>query len=72
MKIVVDAMGGDHAPESVVEGAVMAASEYNTEIILTGLSDTVQAILDRLDPVHKLTVQVVHAYEVVEMHDLPG
>ena len=72
MKIVVDAMGGDHAPEAVVEGAVMAASEYNTEIILTGLSETVQAILDRLDPVHKLPVQVVHADEVVEMHDLPG
>ena len=72
MKIVVDAMGGDHAPEAVVEGAVMAAREYNTEIILTGLSDTVQAILDRLDPAHKLPVQVVHADEVVEMHDLPG
>ena len=72
MKIVVDAMGGDHAPEAVVEGAVMAAREYNTEIILTGLSDTIQAILDRLDPVHKLPVQVVHADEVVEMHDLPG
>ena len=72
MKIVVDAMGGDHAPEAVVEGAAMAASEYNTEIILTGLSETVQTILDRLDPVHKLPVQVVHADEVVEMHDLPG
>ena len=72
MKIVVDAMGGDHAPEAVVEGAVMAASEYNTEITLTGLSETVQTILDRLDPVHKLPVQVVHADEVVEMHDLPG
>ena len=72
MKIVVDAMGGDHAPEAVVEGAVMAASEYNTEIILAGLSETVQTILDRLDPVHKLPVQVVHADEVVEMHDLPG
>ena len=72
MKIVVDAMGGDHAPEAVVEGAVMAASEYNTEIILTGLSETVQTILDRLDPVHKLPVQIVHADEVVEMHDLPG
>ena len=72
MKIVIDAMGGDHAPEAVVEGALMAASEYSTEIILTGLSETVQTILDRLDPVHKLPVQVVHADEVVEMHDLPG
>ena len=72
MKIVVDAMGGDHAPEAVVEGAVMAAREYNTEIILTGLSDMVQPILASLDPVHKLPVQVVHADEVGEMHDLPG
>ena len=72
MKIVVDAMGGDHAPEAVVEGAVMAAREYNTEIILTGLSDTVQAILDRFDPDHNLPIEVVHADEVVEMHDLPG
>ena len=72
MKIVVDAMGGDHAPEAVVEGAVIAAREYNTEIILTGLSDTVQTILDRFDPDHKLPIEVVHADEVVEMHDLPG
>ena len=72
MKIVVDAMGGDHAPEAVVEGAVMAASEYETEIILTGLSDQIHTILDRLDPDHNLPILVVHANEVVEMHDSPG
>jgi glycerol-3-phosphate acyltransferase PlsX len=72
MKIVVDAMGGDHAPEAVVEGAVMAAREYETEIILTGLSDQIHAILDRLDPDHNLPILVVHADEVVEMHDSPG
>jgi glycerol-3-phosphate acyltransferase PlsX len=72
MKIVVDAMGGDHAPESVVEGAVMAAREYETEIILTGLSDQIHAILDRLDPDHNLPILVVHANEVVEMYDSPG
>lgn len=72
MKIVVDAMGGDHAPESAVEGAVMAAREYETEIILTGISDQIQAVLDRLDSDHNLPIQVVHADEVVEMHDSPG
>lgn len=72
MKIVVDAMGGDHAPEAAVEGAVMAAREYETEIILTGLSDQIHAILNRLDPDHNLPIQVVHADEVVEMHDSPG
>ena len=72
MKIVVDAMGGDHAPEAAVEGAVMAAREYETEIILTGLSDQIHSILNRLDPGHHLSIQVVHADEVVEMHDSPS
>ena len=72
MKIVVDAMGGDHAPEAAVEGAVMAAREYETEIILTGLSDQIHSILNRLDPDHQLSIQVVHADEVVEMHDSPS
>ena len=72
MKIVVDAMGGDYAPESAVEGAVMAAREYETEIILTGLSDKIHAVLDRLDPDHNLPILVVHADEVVEMYDSPG
>ena len=72
MKIVVDAMGGDHAPEASVEGAVMAAREYETEIILTGLSGQIHSILNRLDPDHHLSIQVVHADEVVEMHDSPS
>ncbi len=72
MKIVVDAMGGDHAPEATVEGAVLAAREYETEIILTGLSDLIHPILDRFDPDHNLPIEVVHADEVVEMRDLPG
>ena len=36
MKIAVDAMGGDNAPEAVVCGAVRAAQNYHEEIILVG------------------------------------
>ena len=36
MKIAVDAMGGDYAPQAVVDGAVQAAREYGVEIILVG------------------------------------
>ena len=36
MKIIIDAMGGDNAPGEIVKGAVMAAREYNVDIILTG------------------------------------
>ena len=35
-KVIVDAMGGDFAPQSAVEGAVDACREYNSEIILVG------------------------------------
>lgn len=72
MKIVVDAMGGDHAPEAIVEGAVLAAREYSTNIILTGLKDRIQAELEKHDPDHTLPIEIVHAEEVVEMHDIPG
>ena len=72
MKIVVDAMGGDHAPEAIVEGAVLAAQEYNTEIILAGLSDRIKTELDRHDSDRQLPIEIVHADEVVEMHESPG
>jgi glycerol-3-phosphate acyltransferase PlsX len=72
MKIVVDAMGGDHAPEAIVEGAVLAAREYKTPIILTGLSEKIQTELDKHDPDHTLPLEIVHADEVVEMNDSPG
>lgn len=72
MKIVVDAMGGDHAPEAAVEGAVLAAREYETEIILTGLSDQIKSELEKHDPDHNLPIEIVHADEVVAMDDIPG
>ena len=72
MKIVVDAMGGDHAPEATVEGAVLAAREYNINIILTGLTERIQAELDKHDPDHTLSIEIVHAEQIVEMHDIPG
>ena len=61
MKIVVDAMGGDHAPEAIVKGAVLAAQEYNTEIILTGLSDQIKTELDKHDSDRQLPIEIVHA-----------
>ncbi len=68
MKLVVDAMGGDHAPAVVVEGAVLAAREFNVEIILVGREDDVRRELAR----HRtdgLAITVVHAAEVVEMDE---
>jgi glycerol-3-phosphate acyltransferase PlsX len=68
MKIVVDAMGGDHAPAVVVEGAVLAAREFGVEIILVGREDDVRRELARHNT-DGLALSVVHASEVVEMDD---
>lgn len=67
MKIVVDAMGGDHAPEVVVAGAVVAARQYGTAIILVGQEDKVRAELAKHGDTSNLPLEVVHASEVVEM-----
>ena len=72
MKIVVDAMGGDHAPKSIVEGVVMAVREYDVEVILTGLSGLVEAELSKFEDRVELPIEVVHAEDVVEMHETPS
>src|SRR4030088_991555 len=46
MRIAVDAMGGDFAPDQVVLGAAQAAAEYGVDISLVGLPSTVQPLLD--------------------------
>src|SRR5512136_1097099 len=68
MKIVVDAMGGDHAPAVVVEGAVQAAREFGAEIILVGREEDVRRELAR-HTATGLSISVVHASEVIEMDD---
>jgi len=72
MKIAVDAMGGDHAPQAVIEGAVMATKECGVEITLVGLSDLVEAELSRHEGWKELPIEVVHAQDVVEMHEAPS
>jgi fatty acid/phospholipid biosynthesis enzyme len=71
MKIAVDGMGGDYAPEAIVEGAVLAAQQYNAEIILVGDEVRLERELDRLHA-RKLPIAICHASEVVHMDEAPG
>jgi len=71
MKIVLDAMGGDHAPAVTVEGAVMAAREYGLEVMLVGREPEVEAELRKHDTVG-LRLPVIHASEVIEMDEEPA
>lgn len=71
MKIAVDAMGGDHAPEVVVEGAVAAARDFGVEILLVGPRARVEDELTRHRPLPP-GIHVVDAPEVIEMHEPPA
>ena len=71
MRIAVDAMGGDHAPEAVVEGSVQAAREYGTHVILVGDREILHQNLKRYSTAG-LPISVKHASEVVGMHESPS
>jgi len=64
-------MGGDHAPEVVVEGGVMAAREYGIEVVLVGPQEVVEAELAKHDTAG-LSLPVVYASQVIEMTDEPS
>ncbi|MDP2654730.1 MAG: phosphate acyltransferase PlsX [Candidatus Omnitrophota bacterium] len=68
MKIVVDAMGGDHAPAAVIAGVVDALKTYDINIALIGIKDRVEQEL-KAWKYPKDRIEVIHAPEVVEMHD---
>jgi glycerol-3-phosphate acyltransferase PlsX len=71
MKIAVDGMGGDYAPQAIVEGAVLAAQEFNVGIVLVGDEARLEREIDRLQA-HQLPITICHATEVVYMDEAPG
>ena len=71
MRIVVDAMGGDHGPVVVIDGALAAVKEYNTDIVLVGDETKIKACLSKAK-YHGDKVSVVHADEVIGMHESPA
>jgi phosphate acyltransferase len=68
MKIVVDAMGGDHAPDVVIEGAIAAVQEYGVEVILVGDQPRIDALLAKAK-FSSDKVTVCPSTEVIEMND---
>ena len=68
MKIVVDAMGGDHAPGVVIEGSLAAVEEYGVDVVLVGDQPKIEALLKKA----KYTgsqISVQHASEVIQMSE---
>jgi phosphate acyltransferase len=72
MRIALDAMGGDFAPEAVVKGAMLAAPQLDPEdvILLIGNEDIVKSLLNEYGYTGK-SIQVIHASQVIEMGEHP-
>lgn len=79
MKIIVDAMGGDQAPAKIVDGAVMAAREFEERrsgdaVILTGPTDVVTFAVEQAQGKELLgkTLHLFHTDEVIAMDESPS
>ena len=70
MKIALDAMGGDTAPESAVAGAIRAARELPVELVLVGQQEAIEKSLTSY-PRRPPNLSIVHAPEVIGMDESP-
>ena len=72
MKIILDAMGGDHAPEAPVMGALQAAKDFGAQITLVGRGEAILEVM-RKNGIQDLPegIEIANAEDVVDMHDDP-
>ena len=69
MKIIIDAMGGDNAPDEIIKGVVEAADQVDAELILVGQKDVIKEKLAEYDEKKNITIK--NATEVITMEEIP-
>ncbi len=73
MKIIVDAMGGDYAPQEAVKGALKAVAEQDVEVILVGRGEVILNCLAEQGMKNlPKGIEIAYASEVIEMEDDPA
>src|SRR5512136_1255247 len=74
MKIAIDAMGGDFAPQQNVSGAISAArnAKGRFDLVLVGDKVQIQKELSHHFRIHDLALTIHHASEKVEMGESPA
>ena len=72
MRIAIDAMGGDNAPDEIIAGALEAKEllAADDELILVGPEETIKAHLPKLKS-SKAAISIVHAPDVITMGEVP-
>ena len=73
LKIGIDAMGGDFAPEAAVKGALIALErlDQNSRIVLFGDNDAITEVIER-EGGDVSSFDIVHTTEVIDMGDHPA
>src|SRR5437867_1274518 len=69
--VALDAMGGDYAPANPVAGAILAARELGSRVILVGRQEEIERELSR-HGARDSSISVVHASEAVAMDEAPA
>lgn len=70
MNIIVDAMGGDFAPDAVVKGCISAARDFDINLIFVGIEEKIRAVLKDCD-YQRESVKIIHTSEVIDGDDDP-
>jgi len=71
IRVAVDAMGGDHAPEEIVKGAVLAAQKGDIEIFLVGIPNILEKELAKYKLTNGSSIHIVGASEVIKENESP-
>lgn len=71
MKIAIDAMGGDFAPEEIIKGAIAGAREHSVGVILVGVEDRIRAELAKYNT-SDLDIEIVHTDEYLVEGEPPA
>jgi len=70
IRIALDAMGGDHAPQEIVKGAILASEDSDIELVLLGPEDVIKEELEKCGYAGS-GISIVNADEVIEMGEPP-
>ena len=72
MKIILDAMGGDNAPDANIKGAINAINKVKAEIILVGKEEVIRSkIKEFYGKEMEERLKIHNATETIEMEDQP-
>src|SRR3954470_2813322 len=72
IRIAIDAMGGDHAPGHIVDGALAAARHFDLGVTLVGPTAVLEGELARHIGADRDRVRIAHADAVLEMAEAPS